>query len=89
MGDQEQVVSDSDSGAAGDFEDFVLDVAIERDIGEGGGVLRGRQAAGVKRPLAILVAQDELSPLMGCGVHDHKGPKHICAPGSVLVRFKE
>ena len=67
----------------------MFDIAVECNIGEGRRRLQGRQEIGVKRPLALLVVEDELSALVCGGVDDHERSKHICAPRSVLVSFKE
>ena len=67
----------------------MFNVAIERDVGEGRGGLQGRQGVGIERPLTILVAKDEFSALVRCGIYDYEGSKHICASRGVLMGFKE
>ena len=48
--DQIEVVSKSDPATARDIEDLVFDVAVEHDICDGRGKLRGSQGNRVKGP---------------------------------------
>lgn len=89
MRNQVQVVSEGDSGAGGNSEDLVFDIAVECDIGGGRGRLQGRQRIGVKRPLTPLVAKDELPALVCGGVDDHERSEHIFASGSVFMSLEE
>jgi hypothetical protein len=67
----------------------VFDVAVERNVCEGRRGLQGSQGFGVELPFAVLVAEDELSSLVGSGVDDHERPKHVRSPRGVLVRLEE
>ena len=86
---QIHVVGDGDSTAAGDLEDLVFDVTVERDVCKGRGILKNGQRFRVEFPFAILVTKHELSSLVGSGVDDHQRPEHIRSPRRIPVRLEE
>ena len=68
---QVQVVGHRDPTSTGDLQDLVFDVAIECNVCEGRWRLGSGRGVGVELPLVVLVAEDELSSLVGGGVDNH------------------
>jgi len=63
----------------------VLDVTVECDVCEGRRRLCRGQGVGVNFPFVILMAEHELSSLVGSRVDDDERPEHVCAPGRILM----
>jgi hypothetical protein len=57
---------------AGDFEDFMLEVAIEGDVCEGRRRLQRSHGVGVEFEFMTLMAEDEFSSLVGGRIDDHE-----------------
>ena len=67
-----QIVSNRDPVPAYDPQDFVFNVAVERDICEGRRGSRNGQGLCAEIPSAVLVTENELSSLVGGGIDNHE-----------------
>ncbi len=81
----------SHSDARRDWENLVLDIAIECNVRDNRCLSStfSKHLFSAERPSLVVLAKDERPSFVGSREYDDKGTNHILSTRSVLVRLEE
>ena len=83
-----KIERDRDPVFAGNFEHFVLDITVERDVRDGRR-FRGHQRRSVEIPSLFTMTKDEFPTRVRGWEHYDERTNHVLAPRCIFVSLEE